>query len=161
MCNHLSTGDVTGQLTAAPPTCPNDTFTFTCNVTADINGFTLWRVAGSTTWSEGGNRECPLLHRTSSSSICGPSNVLTANSGTGFGASATSFTSTLSGTATPALNGTLVECFGLATSTDPGNLVGNGKLKVKGQCVFTYLEAVVVCTIRSQLYISYYTYFLW
>ena len=136
-CNHSSSGDVTGQLTAAPPTCPGETFTFTCTVTGDINGTTIWRVAGSTTWSEGGNRECPLLHRTSSSSICGPSNVFTANSGAGFGASATSFTSTLSGTAAPALDGTLVECFGLATSTDPWNLVGKGMLKLKGQCVFT------------------------
>ena len=134
VCNHSP--DVTGQLTAAPPTCPGDTFTFTCTVTGDINGITIWRVGGNTTWSESGNRECPLLHRTSSSSICGPSDVFTANSGAGSGASVTSFTSTLSGTATPALNGTLVECYALANSIVLGNVVGKGMLKLKGQCVF-------------------------
>ena len=65
----------------------------------------------------------------------------------GFGTNATSFTSTLSGTAAPALNGTMVECFGPANNVNPGNLVGKGILKLKGQCVFTYLEAVVECTI--------------
>ena len=52
---------------------------------------------------------------------------------TGFGTSATSFTSTLSGTATPALNGTLVECFGPALSRDAGNVVGNSTLQIVGQ----------------------------
>ena len=133
VCNHSP--DVTGQLTAARPTCPGETFTFTCTVTGDINGITIWRVGESTTWSEGGNRECPLVHRTRSSSVCGPSNIFTANSGAGFRASATSFTSTLSGTADPALNSTLIECFGLANSIDLGNLLGKGMLKLKGQCV--------------------------
>ena len=124
-----SPGDVIGQFTAAPPTCHGDTFTFTCNVTGSMNGITIWRV--------GGSNECPMVHRTSPSSICGPGNVFTAKAETGFGTTATSFTSTLSGTAAPALNGTLVECFGPANNVDPGNLVGKGILKLKGQCVFT------------------------
>ena len=136
VCNHSPSGDGTGQFTPAPPTCPGETFTFTCNITGDSNGITIWRVGGNATWSEGGNRECPLIHRTSSTSICGPSNVFTANSGTEFEPSATSFTSTLSGTATPALNGTLVECFGLADCVDPGYLVGKGVLKLRGQLLF-------------------------
>ena len=148
MCNHSPSGDVTGQFTPAPPTCSGETFTFTCNITGDSNGITIWRVGGNATWSVVGNRECPLIHRASSTSICGPNNVFTANSGTGFQPSATSFPSTLSGTATPALNGTLVECFGLANSVDSGYLVGKGMLKLRGQLVFTYLEvrmAYMVC----------------
>ena len=42
--------------------------------------------------------------------------------GTGFGTSATSFSSTLSGTATSELNGTLVECFGPVLSRNAGNI---------------------------------------
>ena len=135
--NHCSSSDaVTGQFTPAPRTCPGDSFTFTCNVTGDMSGITIWRVGGST--------ECHLVHRSSSSSICGPDNVFTATSGAGFGSGtlATSFTSTLSGTAAPALNGTLVECFGPDNNVDPGNLVGNSSLRLKGHCVFN-LEAVV------------------
>ena len=127
MSNHfLPSGDVAGQLTVAPFTCPDDTFTFTCNVTGGVTGFTTWRV--------GGRSECVLVHRSSSSSICGPGHVFTANSGAEFGpeTSATSFTSTLSGTAAPALNGTLVECFGPANNVNPGNLVGNTNLIVIG-----------------------------
>ena len=127
MSNHcLPSGNVAGQLTPAPPTCPGDTFTFTCNVTGGIYGFTTWKV--------GGNSECVLVHRSRSSSICGPGHVFTANSGTEFGpgTSATSFTSTLSGTADPALNGTRVECFGPANNVDSGNRVGNSNLIVIG-----------------------------
>ena len=148
MCIKYSPGDVTAQFTAAPPTCPGDTFTFRCNVTGDMSGFTTWRV--------GGNSECNLLHRSTSFSICGLSDAFTASFGTGFGTSATSFSSTLSGTATPALNGTLVECFGPANNVDPGNRVSSSTLQILGQwnsicrilcdtIVHGFLEVVLHC----------------
>ena len=121
-------GQVIGEFIAAPPTCPGDTFTFRCTVTGDRNNFTIWRVDGSS--------ECPLVHRSTSSSTCGAGNAFIARSGVGFGTSATSFTSTLSGTATPVMNGTLVECFGPANNVDPGNMVGNSILQIRGQHVF-------------------------
>ena len=43
-----------------------------------------------------------------------------------------SFTSTLSGTATLALNGTLVECFGPANNVDPGNRVDSSTIQILG-----------------------------
>ena len=122
---YFSPVDVSGLFTAPPPICPGDTFTFRCTVTGDRNGVTIWRVnAGS---------DCNLVHRISSSSICGPSEVFTARSGTGFGTNGPSFTSTLSGTAPPTLNGTLVECFGPANNVDPGNRVGDSALQILGQ----------------------------
>ena len=127
--NHCSPpGDVAGQLTLAPPTCPGDTFTFTCTAAGDMSGFTTWRVDRRS--------ECVLVHRSTSSSVCGPELVFAATSGAEFGTSATSFTSTLSGTADPALNGTLVECFGPANNVNPGNLIGSGTLQIFGQFVF-------------------------
>ena len=129
--------DVAGQLTASPPTCPGDTFTFTCTVTGDRNGITIWRVGGSSV--------CTLVHRSTSSSICGPRGVFTARSGTGFGTNATSYSSTLSGTASPMLNSTLVECFGPANNVQPGNRVGSSALQILGWLVhihtfFTHFE---------------------
>ena len=91
---------------------------------------------GVTTWRVNGSSECPLLHRSTSSSICGPGNAFTARSGTGFGTSdATSYLSTLSGTANLALNGTLVECFGPANNVDPGNRVDGSILRIIGQFI--------------------------
>ena len=121
----ISPDNVAGQLTAAPPTCPGDTFTFTCTVSGDRSGLTTWRVSGSS--------ECILLHQSTFSSICGTSSAFAATPGTGFGTSATSFSSTLSGTATLALNGTLVECFGPANNVDPRNRVGSSILPIIGQ----------------------------
>ena len=119
-------GDVTGQLTAALPTCPGDTFTFRCTVTGDRSGITIWRVGGSV--------ECYLIHSTAgATSTCGPSNAFTARSETGFGTTATSFTSSLTGTATLTLDDTLVECFGPALSRDAWNMVGDGTLQILGQ----------------------------
>ena len=119
-------GDVTGQFTAAPPTCLDGTMIFTCTVTGDMGGVTLWRVNGSS--------ECLLSHNTvDATSACGPDRAFTARGVTGFGTSATSFTSTLSGTATSALNGTLVECFGPAFSRDAGDMVGNSTLQILGK----------------------------
>ena len=122
---YFISGDVSAQLTAPPPTCPGDTFSFRCTVSGDMSGFTIWRVGGSS--------ECILLHRSTSSIICGPSDDLIAIFGTGFGTSATFFSSTLNGTATPTLNGTLVECFGPANNIDPGNRVGSSALQILGQ----------------------------
>ena len=59
--------------------------------------------------------------------------MFTARSGTGFGTSATFYLSTLSGTATPALNSILFECFGPGNNVDPGNRVGGNTLWVLGQ----------------------------
>ena len=113
------------QFTAGPPICPGDTFTFICTVTGDRNGITIWRVGGSS--------ECSLVHTSTFSTICGPSDAFTVTPVTGFGTtSATSFSSTLSGTATSELNGTLVECFGPALSRDAGNMVGNSTLQIIG-----------------------------
>ena len=124
----FSPGDVTGQLTAAPPTCPGATFTFRCTVTGDRSGLTIWRVGGSS--------ECILLHSTIGfSASCGSSSAFIATSGTGFvpGTNATSFSSTLSGTATSELNGTLVECFGPGLARDANNRVGTSTLQILGQ----------------------------
>ena len=77
-----------------------------------------------------GGDECVLAHSTTgATSACG----FTATPGTGFGTSATSFSSTLSGTANITLNGTLVECFGPGLARDAGNIVGNSTLQILGQ----------------------------
>ena len=122
----FSPGHVAGQFTAAPPTCPGDTFTFRCTVTGDRSGVTIWRVGGSS--------ECFLAHSTAgATSTCGAGSAFRATSGPEFGTRATSFSSTLSGTATSALNGTLVECFGPNLARDPGNIVGSSTLQVLGK----------------------------
>jgi len=38
-------GNVAGQFTAAPPTCPGDTFVFRCTVGGGNAGVTIWRVS--------------------------------------------------------------------------------------------------------------------
>ena len=115
-----------GSSLQLPPTCPGEPFTFRCTVTGNKSGVSTWRVNGTI--------ECNLVHRSNSqSSICGPSDDFTARPSTGFGTSATSFTSTLSGTADPALNGTLVECFGPANNVDPGNRINGSPLEILGK----------------------------
>ena len=94
-----------------------------------MSGTTLWRVARVTT------RECPLLHRLTSTSICGPNDAFTAASGNGFATNGPSFSSTLSGTASPGLSGTLVECFGPVNNAAPGNRVSGSTLQILGQCI--------------------------
>ena len=129
-CN-LSPGDVSGQFTMPPLTCPGDTFIFTCNVTGNRDGVTAWIV---------GSSECTLLHRTAETpGPCGSGSPFTVTTATGFGTSATSFISTLSGTATLALNGTLVECFGPAFSRDAENRVGIDILQIMGEYMFLFL----------------------
>lgn len=88
-----------------------------------------------TTWRVDESSQCPLLHSSSSvTSTCGPvGNAFTATSGTGFGTSATSFSSTLSVTATPELDGTLIECFGPGSVGDLGNKVGSSTIQILGQ----------------------------
>ena len=115
-------GDAAGQFTAPPPTCPSDTFTFRCTVTGDNTGDTIWRVGGSS--------GCRLEHSdTGVTDACGPGDVFIAMFEN---TSAISFSSTLSGTATTELNGTLVECFGPLFNFDAGNMVGNGILQIVG-----------------------------
>ena len=140
-CNSLSvivhsfSGNVTGQFTAPSPTCPGDTFTFRCNVTGDMRGITIWRVG----------IECILTHSTTNAPTpCGSGSPFMAATGTGFGTSATSFISTLSGTAVPALNGTLVECFGPTFSRNAWNMIGNGTLQIIGQLYLYSLTHSVV-----------------
>ena len=67
----------------------------------------------------GGSSECSLIHNTpSETSTCGPGRVFTQS----FDATNdTSFSSTLRGTATTALDGILVECFGPALVRDAGS----------------------------------------
>ena len=126
-------GDVAGQFTAAPPTCPGDTFTFTCTVDGDMNGLTVWRVGVSS--------ECPLFHSDAgASSLCGPGSAFMAAAGAGFGTNVTSFTATLRGTATSALDGTRVQCFPDA-NRDPGNRVGDSNLQIIG--MYISLHAIV------------------
>ena len=116
-----------GQFTGAPPTCPGDTITFQCTV-GDVNGITIWRLAET--------KECTLLHSTADDpGPCGSDSPFTVTTETGFGTSATSFTSTLRGTATTPLDGTLVECFGPALSREEDNTVGNSTLQILGQYI--------------------------
>ena len=76
-----------------------------------------------------------LAHTTpDATSTCGPGGVFMAAARTGFGTTnANLFLSTLSGTATPELHGTLVECFGPDFSRDVSNRVGDIILHVLGQ----------------------------
>ena len=126
ICSNISPGDVAAQFTAAPPTCPGDTFIFRCTVTGDRNGITTWRV--------GGSNECILAHSTAgATSTCGPNKAYTATSGAEFGTNGPSFLSTLSGIATSELNGTLIECFGPHLARVAGNMVGKRTLQILGQ----------------------------
>ena len=132
-------GDASAQFTAAPPTCPGNTFSLGCTVSGDRNGITIWKVNGGS--------ECTLPHSTAgASSTCGNSSTFTATFGLEFGTSATSFSSTLSGTATSELNGTLVECFGPHLDREPGNRVGNSTLQILGEYIFVhYLSLANTC----------------
>ena len=95
-----------------------------------MHGITLWKVGD----------ECILTHSTTHAPApCGSGSPFIAASGTGFGTSATSFISTLSGIAELTLNGTLVECFGPAFSRGAGNRVGNRTVQIIGQFHFCLL----------------------
>ena len=130
-----SPGDVVGQFIAAPPTCPNDTFTFTCTVDGDRSQVTHWRVGMATI-----NMACSLLHSTANRIMCGPNNAFTAIPGSGFGrVNAISFSSTLTGTAALLLDDTVIECFGPGTTVTFGNRVGNSTLQVLGMLILSAL----------------------
>ena len=122
-------GHVAGQFIPAPPTCPGDTFTFRCTVGGGNIGVTIWRVSRRS--------ECILAHSTVDAPYpCGSGSAFTATSGTGFGTEVASYSSTLSGTATSDLNGTLVECFGPGLARDATNTVGKSMLQILGQYYF-------------------------
>ena len=124
---YFSPGDVACQFTAAPPACSGSTLTFRCTVVG--SGTTLWRVNGS-------SNLCTLVHLSTSTDTCGPSgrtDTFMAILETGFGTNSPSYSSTLSGTASSALDGTLVECFGPVSSLDSGNRVGSSTIQVLGQ----------------------------
>ena len=122
---YFGQGGAAGQFNGAASVCPGDTFTFWCTAVGDMNGITIWRV--------GGSNECTLLHSTASGAILCGTSPFTVRTQNGFGTGATFFSSTLSGTATSALDGTLVECFGPAFSRDAHNMVGNSTLQILGQ----------------------------
>ena len=146
-------GGVTGQLTAASPTCPGDTFTFRCTVTGDSIGVTIWRVGG-------GSNECSLTHTTiDGPRPCGFGSPFTVATGSGFGTNATSFSSTLSGTASPALDGTLVECFGPDLAKNAGNTVGKNRLQILGQhCCLLEISCLCIVNVwQSQVEIEHYS----
>ena len=93
-------------------------------------------MSGITTWRVNSTIECALVHRTRSSpTTCGVNHAFGATPGTGFSTSGPSFASTLSGTATTALQ---VECYGLANNADPGNRVGDSFLQILGLYVFAH-----------------------
>lgn len=95
-----------------------------------MSGTTIWRVDGSN------NFLCTLGHISAGgTAACGPGNAFTAQGSAGFGTDGLLFTSTLSATATPALNGILVECFGPASSVDPGNRVGDSTIQIRGRVI--------------------------
>ena len=85
----------------------------------------------------GSSNLCTLSHISTATATCGPSEgsrAFTATPESGFGPGASGpFTSTLSATADPVLNGTLVECFGPAATADSGNRIGNSTIQVVGQ----------------------------
>ena len=125
----FTSGDVAGQLFAVLPNCFGDTFYFNCTVSGDMNGVIHWRVDKK--------KGCLLPHTTIHDRPCWPGSPFMATTEIGFGTDATSFSSTLSGTASSTLDGTLVECFGPAFSRDARNMVGNSTLHIIGQmCYF-------------------------
>ena len=139
MCFYISLGIVAGQFIPSPPACLRSTFTFSCTVTGDLSGITIWRVGGSS--------ECILPHTTASiSASCGPGSAFTAMSRTGFGTSGPFFSSLLSGIATSTLNGTQVQCFGPGLGRDVRNRVGGSTLQLSG--LYGYL-LVYSATVRS------------
>ena len=82
----------------------------------------------------GRSSECSLLHSTASApGPCGSGSPFTVTAGTEFGTSVIFFTSTLTGIATPTLNGTLVKCFGPGLARDAENRVGKSTIQILGQ----------------------------
>ena len=109
-----------------------------------------------------GSKECSLLHtKTSDPGPCGSGSPFTVTTGTGFGTSVTSFSSTLSG---PAQKGTLVECFGPDLWRNAGNMVGNSTLQILGQyhsmtlwyvCLPLYYYMFLLTTINTSINVEH------
>ena len=98
---------------------------------------------------------CALPHSTANDPHpCWEDSPFTVTYGPEFGTNATFFTSVLGGTVTPALEGTLVECFGPAYSRTVDHIVGNSTLQVVGKYL-TYLVRVQqnasICVITLSL----------
>jgi len=114
--NFASIDHVAGQFTAPPPRCPCDNITFGCTVDGGADGVTFWRLCG-------GSSSCTLLHEhTSDTSDCIGFKAMFEST------SDTSFSSSLSGTATLVLDGKLVECIGPSHM----HIVGNGTIQIIG-----------------------------
>ena len=88
-----------------------------------MKAITLWRVNGTMAL-------CTLSQLSIGPENCGPNTAFTASPGN---IDATSFSSTLSGTADPALDGILVECFGPDNNLEIGNRVGGSPIRIVGQ----------------------------
>ena len=88
-----------------------------------MNAITLWRVNGS-------RDLCILSQISTNPDDCGPNNAITASP---VRENATSFLSTLSGTADPELDGILVECFGPDNNVNMDNRVGESPILIVGQ----------------------------
>ena len=132
----FNSGDVAGQLSAVLPNCFGDTFTFNCTVTGDMDGVIHWKVD---------NKECILPHSTMHDRPCWSGSPFRATTGIGFGTNTSFYSSTLSGTASSTLDGTLVECFGPDFSRDTENMVGNRTLQIIGQiCIFSVASLLFV-----------------
>ena len=121
------TGYVDGQLTAPrSPTCPGNAFTFDCTVMpmSGMNAVILWRINNTTDL-------CIVSQISTNTDDCGQNDAFTASPGT---SNATSFSSTLSATADPELDGLLVECFGpVNDKQNMDNKVGEHPIQIVGQ----------------------------
>ena len=116
---------------------------------------------GVTSWRVNGSKECVSGHTTPMDPrSCGNSSDFIVTTGTGFGTNATSFSSTLSGTAIPALDGTLVECFGRDVGQVVGNMVGNSTLQILGQyqyhvcLLLPFIQRLYVTIVISNRHVS-------
>ena len=98
---------------------------------------------------------CQLEHRSGSSgSFCGSESLFTAEGGDGFGTDGPSFISTLYATASPRLNGMLVECFGLdGVNLEPYNLVGSGTVQIIGT-LYNNFFLLMYTFMREQSFLS-------
>ena len=109
----------------------------------------------------GGSSECSLTHTTvDGPRPCGSGSPFTVTTGTGFGTNATSYSSTLSSTATSELDGTLVECFGPGFDRNAGNTVGKNRLQILGQhcCLLEISSLCIVNMWQSQVEIEHYSF---
>ena len=88
-----------------------------------MNPVILWRVNGTSDL-------CIVSQISTNTDECGPNDVLTASPGR---ATATSYSSTLSGNADPELDDLLVECFGPDNNAEISNRVGESPIQIVGQ----------------------------